>query len=218
MTEETIRRGKPADSKTRILVEGALMVAISAVLCNFPKFKFLLNGGSITVCSMLPIILFSYRRGLKWGFGASLVFAGIQMLGGITPPSSPTPKLMAIVVIFDYLLAFSIIGIGGVFRGRLGSVKKELVLGSLLALSLRFLSHFISGYLIWGEYAEWFFSSLGSVGQWVLDHSAGKPLMLLYSFVYNGSYMIPEIILTCIVAGILAPVALSSLEDGPENG
>ena len=71
-------------SKTKVLVEGALLIAISAVLSIWPKFKFLPYGGSITVCSMLPIILFSYRRGIKWGLLAGLAFALIQTITGFT--------------------------------------------------------------------------------------------------------------------------------------
>ena len=204
------------ESRTRILVEAALMVAISSVLCVYPKFKFLTNGGSVTLCSMLPIILLSYRRGLKWGFAGAFVFSLVQILTGFSA-SGLTPLAVAIEFLFDYLIAFTVLGIGGIFRDRLGSVKKELVCGSLLALGLRFLSHFISGYIVWGEYAEWFFESLGDAGQKVLSAVTGKPLMLLYSAVYNGSYMIPEMILTCIVAVIIAPMALYGMTEDTQQ-
>ena len=48
-------------SKTRILVECALMIALGTVLANIKIFE-LPNGGSITLFSMVPFILVSFRR------------------------------------------------------------------------------------------------------------------------------------------------------------
>ena len=67
-----------SNSKTKIMVEGAIMLALSIVL-SFIKFKFLPFGGSITVVSMLPIMLFSIRHGLGWGMFASVIYALFQM-------------------------------------------------------------------------------------------------------------------------------------------
>ncbi len=191
-------------SKTKVLVEGALLIAISAVLSIWPKFKFLPYGGSITVCSMLPIILFSYRRGIKWGLLGGLAFALIQTITGFT--SSGTGFVPFVFeLLFDYLVAFTVLGLGGMFRGKLGSSKKEFVTGTVVAIMLRYLSHFISGYVVWGEYAEWFFGEVGSWGQNILNTMSGNALSAFYSLVYNGTYMIPELIITTIVAAIIFP-------------
>ena len=69
-------------SKTRILVEGAAMVALATVLSFIRIFK-LPWGGSITLLSMLPIVVFSIRRGVKAGLAASFVFSLIQFVQGI---------------------------------------------------------------------------------------------------------------------------------------
>ena len=204
------------DSKTKILVESALMVAIASVLCVFPKFKFLANGGSITFCSMLPIIVLSYRRGLKWGFAGGFVFALVQTLTGFTP-AGLSPKTLVIELVFDYLLAFTILGIGGIFRDKLGNPRKELLLGTCIALFLRFICHFISGYVLWGEYAEWFFSELGDWGASILARYAGTGLMLLYSAVYNASYMLPELIITGIAAWFIAPYAKTYMANSDQH-
>lgn len=193
-------------SKTKIIVEAALMVAISSVLSIWPKFKFLPYGGSITVCSMLPIILLSYRRGLKWGFLGAFAFALIQTLTGFTS-SGMGPLAFIVELLFDYIFAFTVLGIGGIFRNKLSSAKKELVYGSITGLLLRFLCHFISGYYVWGEYAEWFFGEVGSWGQMVLSNMSGNALAAFYSLIYNATYMIPEIIVTSIVASLIAPYA-----------
>ncbi len=193
-------------SKTKIIVEAALMVAISAVLSIWPKFKFLPYGGSITVCSMLPIILLSYRRGLKWGFLGAFAFALIQTITGFTS-SGMGAVAFVVELLFDYILAFTALGIGGIFRNKFNSTKKELVSGSILGLLLRFLCHFISGFYVWGEYAEWFFGEVGTWGQAILSNMSGATLSAFYSFVYNATYMVPEIIFTAIVAYLIAPFA-----------
>ena len=189
---------------TRKLVLCAMLVAIAAVLSIFPKFKFLPYGGSITVCSMLPIVLASYICGTGWGFLSAFVFALIQTLTGFTSAGAVSIWSTIGVVAFDYMVAFTILGIGGIFRGKLGSTTKELVWGSILALVLRLASHTLAGFLFYKDYAEWFFSEAGEFGAQVLEKVSGNALYLLYSFLYNASYMVPEIIITAIAAGIVA--------------
>ena len=76
------------DNKTKILVEGAVMVALATVLSFIRVFK-LPWGGSITLLSMLPIVLFSIRRGVKSGLTVSFVFALIQFAQGVMAGDSP---------------------------------------------------------------------------------------------------------------------------------
>ena len=90
---------------------------------------------------------------------------------------------------------------------KVNSTKKELVLGSLFGLMLRFVSHFISGYVVWGEYADWFFGEAGSFGQAILNTVSGPALSALYSLVYNATYMLPEMVITAVVAALIAPYA-----------
>ena len=62
------------DSKTFRLVFSALMVAIGTVLSLFSFSGFWVYGGSVTFCSMLPLVIVSYRYGWKWGVFTSLVY------------------------------------------------------------------------------------------------------------------------------------------------
>lgn len=80
-------------SKTRILVECALMIAIGTVLSNIKIFT-MPNGGSVTLLSMLPFVLVSFRHGVKWGLFTGFVNGCLQMLLGFwAPPScSPAPS------------------------------------------------------------------------------------------------------------------------------
>ena len=76
-------------SKTRILVECALMIAIGTVLSNIKIFT-MPNGGSVTLLSMLPFVLVSFRHGVKWGLFTGLVNGCLQMLLGFWAPPTPT--------------------------------------------------------------------------------------------------------------------------------
>ena len=75
-------------SKTRILVECALMIAIGTVLSNIKIFT-MPNGGSVTLLSMLPFVLVSFRHGVKWGLFTGLVNGCLQMLLGFWHPRRP---------------------------------------------------------------------------------------------------------------------------------
>ena len=97
-------------TKTRTLVECALMIAIGTVLSNI-KFFTLPNGGSITLLSMLPFVLVSFRHGVKWGLFTGLVNACLQMLLGFWAPPTPTFLYFLGEVLLDYVLAFMVLGL-----------------------------------------------------------------------------------------------------------
>ena len=54
---------------TRKLIEGSMMIALATVLSIF-KLVEMPYGGSVTLASMLPVIIFAYRHGILWGLGA----------------------------------------------------------------------------------------------------------------------------------------------------
>lgn len=203
--------------KTQRLTVSAVMIALAtvlAVVCEFIPFLSLPMGGGFTLASMLPIVIISYMYGLKWGFFSSFVYSSIQILISLvmgktvlalfTPSSSDYNVWVSIaVIIIDYLLAYTILGIGGIFRGCIKNKVIALVLGVVVALSLRYLCHVVSGYIFYGTWADWFFGeamSIYSISGFILDHFSGKALALIYSVFYNGLYMIPEIIITAIAA------------------
>ena len=171
------------------MVEGAAMVALAAVLCYIRLFK-LPWGGSVTAFSMLPIVIFSIRRGIKYGFIASFAFALIQFGQGILDGLfgwGLTPGMLIACILLDYLLAYSCLGIAGIFKS-----KKTLgaILGIVLAVVIRFLFHFLSGVVIWHSFGE-LWSGFSTDNE------------ILYSLLYNGAYMLPELLLTVIGAIIL---------------
>lgn len=97
-------------TKTRIMVECALMIALGTILANIKIYE-LPNGGSITLFSMVPFILVSFRHGVKWGLFTGFVNSLLQMLLGFYAP--PAPGLLPLVgmILLDYVLAFSFLGL-----------------------------------------------------------------------------------------------------------
>ncbi len=174
------------NTNLRKLVECAIMIALATVLSYFTIFSAPM-GGSITAFSQVPIVIIGYRHGLKWGTFTGIVYGVLQMLlqglGNFAYVSGIGSYL--ILILFDYVLAFAALGIGGaIFRK---AVKQQIVaigLGAVIASALRFICHFISGVTIWGEYA------------------GGWKSVWTYSLGYNGFYMLFEGIIT--VVGVVA--------------
>ncbi|MCI8624174.1 MAG: energy-coupled thiamine transporter ThiT [Provencibacterium sp.] len=174
-------------SRTRILSECALMVALSAVLQVIPFFS-LPNGGSITLASMAPIVLAALRRGPKWGLLTAFACSLLQMLlGGVSSPPTETFGWFVLVVLLDYVFAFTCLGLAPLFARPFGKGSKVTgpLVGTVAVCLIRFLCHFFSGILIWRVYAP-----------------EGQPVWL-YSLTYNGSYMLVETILTSVVTVLL---------------
>ncbi len=198
--------------KTLRFVESGILIAIATVLSVIQPFQ-LPFGGGITIVSMLPIVLISYRHGVKWGLFSAFVYSLLQMATGFaTVKSFFVPEDYALqtglcIVFLDYILAYTILGFGGIFRNKF-KPEVSLCLGSIAALFMRYIVHIISGAIFFGSWAEWFFTQEGfyKIGDTIMNNFSGKGLALIYSVFYNGLYMIPEIILTAIAAFIIGKV------------
>ena len=205
-------------SKTKRLTESAMLIAVAIVLelvskMFIPEMPF---GGQVTLVSMLPVVLISYRHGVKWGLVAGLGYALIEMvIGAKTVAAAFQPGYFGdgtmilnalIMCVLDYLVAFTALGLGGAFRNRTENPGLGLCLGSVLALSARYVSHIASGYILFSGWAEWFFTQEGfpAWGASLVASLSPDMLGLVYSVVYNGMYMVPEIILTAVVSLFLA--------------
>ena len=98
-------------STTRTLVEGALMIALSTVL-SLIQIPLMPHGGSITLLSMLPIILMSFRHGTRWGLLTAFANSIIQFVQGIGNLAyCQTLPAQIGCVLLDYLLAFTLLGL-----------------------------------------------------------------------------------------------------------
>ena len=166
-------------TRTRMLCEGAIMVALAQIL-SYIKIMELPNGGSLTP-AMFPILLFAVRWGLKDGLLAGFVFGLLQLIFDGAYAWGWQSMLL------DYLVAFPPLGLAGLFKGK----KWGIFAGTVLGCLGRFIVHFISGITIYRIYAPT--EILGTV----FDEPN------LYSLVYNGSYMLPNTILARAIAGLL---------------
>ena len=205
-------------TKTKRLTESAMLIAVAIVLelvskMFIPEMPF---GGQVTLVSMLPIVLISYRHGVRWGLVAGLGYALIEMLiGAKTVAAAFQPGYFGdgtmlfkalIMCALDYLAAFTALGLGGAFRNRFEKSGAALCCGSVLALSVRYVCHISSGYILFAGWAEWFFTQEGfpAWGASLVESLSPGMLGFVYSLVYNGMYMVPEILLTAVVAVILS--------------
>ena len=207
-------------TNTKRLTESAMLLAVAIVLelvskMFIPEQPF---GGQLTLVSMLPVVLISYRHGIKWGLWAGVAYAMIEMLlGAKTVAAAFQPGYFGdgtmianaiIMCVLDYLVAFTVLGLGGIFRDRMENKGAALACGSLVALGARYAAHVVSGYILFAGWAEWFFTQDGfpAWGAQLVESLSPQMLGVVYSLVYNGMYMIPEMILTAVVSVILAKV------------
>lgn len=174
------------NQKTSRLVFSALMIAVGTVL-SLLKVDFIMGGG-VTLCAMLPLVIVSFRYGVKWGFFTSFVFSILQCLLGLDNVQYATTAVMAVaIILFDYIIAYTIIGFSGFFNGKTKKFSSAVIWGIGITFFARFLCHFITGWLIWDAL-------------WPNEFEMAAPI---YSLCYNGSYMLAEAVITSIAAVIL---------------
>ena len=197
--------------KTQRLAVSGVLIALAVVL-SFVKVFELPFGGSITAFSMVPVMLAGFLYGVPWGLMCGLVDGVLQgVLGAATTQAfaGMGAKEAIGVACLDYLLAFSVLGCAGLLRKPLQE-KPTLgfALGAGIAGCLRFLVHFTSGAILYGQWAEWYFTQEGfySWGAKILQNFSGAGLAMIYSAVYNAMYMVPETILSVIAAVVLMQV------------
>lgn len=176
--------------KLLALVEGAVMVAMAFGLSCVWIVE-MPWGGKITLLSMLPIVVYSIRNGVKYGLLCSFAYSLTQLAQGIFMDGmlgwGLTPVMLISCMFLDYVGAFTVIGFAGVFR------KKEMkgwIVGTVSVIFVRYLLHVVSGAVIFATAGK-LWEGLNITNPW------------LYSTVYNACFMLPELILTTIGAVLL---------------
>ncbi len=168
------------NSKVRMIAEGGVCVAL-AIALSFLKIPVGLNfggfGGSIDLV-MVPLVVFALRWGAGWGCVAGLVFGTIKFfIGG--------SAIDIVSIIFDYSVAYAAVGLAGVMKGRTGAARPA---GALIGCVARFVIHYISGVTVYARWMPEEFMGMAMTSPW------------LYSFLYNGWYMLAELVVTEIIA------------------
>ena len=173
----------------RALAEGAILIAVAEILSFLPLYK-LPWGGSIDF-AMLPIILFCVR----WGFGPGMMVACahavLQTLfeGGIAIGWES--------ILGDFLIAYAVLGLAGLFKGR-------FCLAAAVSCGARFFVHYVVGATIWAKYMPEEFFGITMTTPW------------LYSALYNGAYMVPDLALILVVYGLLCRTPLARYLKGED--
>ena len=163
----------PIRSRTKLLAEMAVAIALGTVL-SLVKFSIWPEGGSVTAGSMIPLFWFSLRRGAKLGITAGVAYGMVQFFVG---PFFVHPAQL----LLDYPIAFGALGLAGLLR------KHELA-GVTLGVGGRFLAHFVSGVIFFATYAPEVYLGIG-IGANAYTYSA----------LYNGSYLIPELVISLVL-------------------
>lgn len=189
---ETVQNKKRSGVDPRVLrlVESAVMLGLATALSLVKIFQMPL-GGSVTLCSMLPVMLIAYKYGPKWGVLTGFTYGVIQLLLDLGKALSwgLTPTALAVSFVVDYLLAFAMLGFAGVF----GKGLKQYVAGMCTAVVLRFACHVISGVT---AYASWL------PKDW-------QGHLFVYSLAYNGQFLLPDFAI-CLAVALLVYRPLSS--------
>ena len=175
-------------SRTRTLVECALMIAVGTVLAQIKIFE-MPNGGSVTLVSMLPFILVSFRHGAKWGLATGFVNSLLQMLLGFYAPPANTVWAFFGMIMLDYVLAFTLLGLAGLIAKPFQNRTLGVAVGTASVCVIRFFCSYLSTVFVWFSTAP-----------------EGMPVWL-FGITYNGAYMLPELVLTTAAAVLLYKAA-----------
>ncbi|MBS8262905.1 energy-coupled thiamine transporter ThiT [Mesobacillus boroniphilus] len=184
--------------QTLFLVEIAVFSALAYLLDLFSGFLFSRiwpQGGSVSI-AMVPVFLMAFRWGLKGGILTGFIFGLLQFILGMSQIYHPVQGVL------DYLIAFAVLGMAGFFAAQVkaamqgGNRRKWIgyvVAGVFIGSVLRFIAHFLSGWIFFGSYAP-----------------EGQPAWL-YSVIYNGTYMLPSMILSAILVTLVISYAPSRM-------
>lgn len=176
-----------------LMVEIAIFGALGFVL-DFIAFK-MPQGGSVSLV-MIPIVLMAFRRGVGAGVLTGVLVGLLQIVSGFISVAPLSFGFVVMQVILDYLLAYGVVGLAGVMRAKYlqhahakqtGKMLTVLIVGVLIASALRYIVHVITGILFFSIFAE------GNV--------------VIYSIVYNATYMIPVFLLAAFVCATLFAAA-----------
>lgn len=163
------------------MIECSMMIALSTVF-SLVKIIDMPYGGSVTIASMLPIVIAAYRHGFLWGLGTALANSVIQLLLGVNNLSYFTTwQSILAIILLDYIVAFGVFAISGLFRRIEKRQNLAFLYGILAASLLRYVCHVVSGATVWA-------------GLSIPTNAA-----LIYSLSYNATYMIPETIVLIAV-------------------
>lgn len=181
--------------KSERLVFSALMLALSTVLSFVKVFQMPL-GGAVTLASMLPLVIVALRYNVLWSLATAFCHGTIQLILGLSNVAYAQNWYTAVaIVMLDYLLAFTSIGLSGIFKNKF-KIIPAAVCGMSVAYFLRFVCHFTVGWFVWDAL-------------WPNEQGLLSPI---YSLVYNGPVILAELVISLVaIIAILKITALRKI-------
>jgi thiamine transporter len=200
---EKMKKHTLIKTMAEVAVFSGLGYVLDLLAGMYSQFLFI-NGGSIGI-AMACVFFMSFRRGLVPGLATGLIIGLLQLAGGtVVSGFADTPWKVFCQIALDYWLAYPASGLAGVVYGLFkretekGKRIKWIIVGSLIGGLAKYLCHYLSGVLFWPD-DEW---------------NVGGPY--IYSLLYNGSYMLPCIILSTLLVVVLF-VRVPILFNDPDN-
>lgn len=163
---------------TWMLAEAGITLAMAWVLGQIKLFPMPM-GGSVTAGSMVPLLVFAFRWGGKKGILVCALYGVLDFVLGAKYSFHP------VSLIFDYPVAFGFMGVAGFF----GKKTVGMVIGTVIAMLGRFACHVLSGVVVFASYAP------------------AEQSPLLYSVLYNNSYLLPELVISFVLVFLLLKYA-----------
>lgn len=167
------------------IAAAGITIGLSFAL-SYAKISPVPYGGSITLASFVPVLIYAYVYGIADGLLAGTIFGLLNFISG---PYILTP----FTFILDYLLAFASIGIMGVAKKFTKKQTFNVVLGTIAVYVARFLFHLISGIIYFMNDAVWV-----DLPSWAMANS------FVYSLIYQLIYIPADCAIAAIVMYILA--------------
>ena len=162
------------NNNVKSLTLSAMMVALAMILEQIKLFQ-MPQGGCVTLLGMLPIVLLGYLLGTRYGVIGGFCVGILNLIfGGYV--------IHPVQLFIDYILAFSVLGLSGLFRNN----KNGLTKGYLFSVLCRYLCFVLSGTIFFGSYAPENFNAL------------------VWSIWYNITYVAVEAVITVFVINIPA--------------
>lgn len=172
---------------TRMLVEAGMMIALAIILGEYVKLFEMPMGGSVTLGGMVPLFIFTFRWGWKKGILAGAIYGILDLiLGGFY-------SMHPVSILLDYPLAFAMIGLAGFFK----KSAAGYIGGIFTGITGRFICHVISGVVFYASYAK-------GQSPWI------------YSILYNGTFLLPELAITLVMTLVI--LRFAKLPDNEQAG
>lgn len=193
-------KGKRDVIRTKDLTYGAICLASSYAL-SFLGIG-LPYGGTVTVASVLPVMIYCYYFGFNKGLVVTTAYTVLQFFQSpyIVHPMS---------AVLDYVIPYLSLVFLGIFSYRQARFNKAAAenkhplrahafffIGIACYFTVRYISHVLSGVIFYGDYIAW--------DGWWQNH------LWTYSFAYNGAFLIPDTVITlCAAIGVLSSKAFN---------